>query len=168
MSHSPPPPHEEPASWLLQDRECFERVSRAVNLSSLRAGPPLPLLLYFTPSFLPPPLPPLETQMGATVTLLAKVLHTCKMDQWFRDDGRMTVNYRWRRFLSTNPRPSITEWSFFRGAHQSSLLLLCVVVIFFFFCPPPSFSFDPAKQFAGNIVSLLGSNGRLCFIIGKR
>lgn len=34
---------------------------------------------------------------GCNSDAFSKVSHTCKMDQWFRDDGGVTVNYRWRR-----------------------------------------------------------------------
>lgn len=122
------------ARWLLQDRECFETAQRAVNLSSLHAffslSLPLPL-----PPLPPPPAPapaPLQTQMGATVMLLAR---SCTLAKWI-SDSEMMAGWQWitdgEGFNVCNPCPSITELSFFRGDHHSSLLL---------FFPFPFFSF---------------------------
>lgn len=114
MSHSL---CEKLARWLLQDRECFETAQRAVNLSSPSAF----FLPFFSPS-LPSP-PSLQTQMGATVMLLARSRTLAK---WI-SDSEMMAGWQWITdgggFNVCNPCPSITELSFFRGDHHSSLLL---------------------------------------------
>lgn len=98
------------ARWLLQDRECFETARQAVNLSSPRALPAAAAAAANT------------NTNGCNSDAFSKVSHTCKMDQRFRDDGWVTVNYRRRRVLaSVIPRPSITELRFFRGDHRSCL-----------------------------------------------
>lgn len=136
------------ARWLLQDRECFETAQRAVNLSSLHAffslSLPLPL-----PPLPPPPAPapaPLQTQMGATVMLLAR---SCTLAKWI-SDSEMMAGWQWitdgEGFNVCNPCPSITELSFFRGDHHSSLLLFFPFPFFSFL-----FFFDPVKQFAGTL-----------------
>lgn len=116
------------ARWLLQDRECFETARRAVNLSSLHA------------------LPTAATNMntnGCNGDAFSKVSHTCKMDQWFRDDGRVTVNYRWRRVLtSVIPVHPLQSWVSLEGI--ITLLSCCC-----FFSPP--LFLDPVKQFAGTL-----------------
>lgn len=116
--------------WLLEDRECFENAQWAVKLS-------LHAFFFFPPFF---PTPPLQTQMGATVMLLAR---SCTLAKWI-SDSEMMAGWQWITdgggFNVCNPCLSITELSFFRGDHHSSLLFF-----FFFFFP-----FFP-KQFAGTL-----------------
>lgn len=129
------------ARWLLQDRECFETARQAVNLSSLHA------------------LPAANTNTnGCNSDAFSKVLHTCKMDQWFRDDGRVTVNYRWRRVLtSVIPGRPLQSWVSLEGIIT---LLSCFCCFFSVFS-----LFRPSQTVAGNIVFLLESGERLCFIM---
>lgn len=127
------------ARWLLQDRECFETAQRAVNLSFLHA-------FFPSLSLLPPP--PLQTQMGATVMLLARSRTLAK---WI-SDSEMMAGWQWITdgggFNVCNPCPSITELSFFRGDHHSSLLLFFLFFLFFW----------PSQAVCWNIVFLLDSN----------
>lgn len=86
------------------------------------------------PSLSPPPAPappPLQTQMGATVMLLAR---SCTLAKWI-SDSEMMAGWQWITdgggFNVCNPCPSITELSFFRGDHHSSLLLFFPFPFFF-------------------------------------
>lgn len=139
MSHSV---CEKLARWLLEDRECFETAQRAVKLS---------VHAFFSS----PPPPPLQTQMGATVMLLAR---SCTLAKWI-SDSEMMAGWQWITdgggFNVCNPCPSITELSFFRRDHHSSLLL-------FFLFP----FFWPSQAVCWNIVFLLQSDERWHFIIG--
>ena len=116
------------ARWLLQDRECFETPRQAVNLSSLHALPTANM-----------------NTNGCNSDAFSKVSHTSKMDQWFRDDGWVTVNYRWRRVLtSVIPVHPLQSWVSLEGI--ITLLSCCCFFL------PPHFSFlDPVKQFAGTL-----------------
>lgn len=117
------------ARCLLQDRECFETAREAVNLSSLHT--------------LPTAAANMNTN-GCNSDAFSKVSHTCKMDQWLRDDGRVTVNYRWRRVLtSVIPVHPLQSWVSLEGI--ITLLSCCC------FPPPPFFFLDPVKQFAGTL-----------------
>lgn len=131
------------ARWLLQDRECFETARQAVNLSSLHALPAAAAN---------------RNTNGCNSDAFSKVLHTCKMDQWFRDDGRVTVNYRWRRVLtSVIPGRPLQSWVSLEGIIT---LLSCFCCFFSVFSP-----FRPSQTVAGNIVFLLESGERLRFIM---
>lgn len=133
------------ARWLLQDRECFETARRAVNLSFLHAPPP-------------PQPPPLQTQMGATVMLLARSRTLAK---WI-SDSEMMAGWQWITdgggFNVCNPCPSITELSFFGGDHHSPVVFS--FFLFFYF-------FRPSQAVCWNIVFLLESDETLHFIMSK-
>lgn len=108
------------ARWLLQDRECFETARQAVNLSSLHA---LPAAAANT------------NTNGCNRDAFSKVSHTCKMDQWFRDDGWVTVNYRWRRVLiSVIPVRPLQSWVSLEGI--ITLVSCCWVFLFSPFFSP--------------------------------
>lgn len=139
------------ARWLLQDRECFETAQRAVNLSFLHAFFPAP----FTP---PPAPPPLQTQMGATVMLLARsrTQNGSVIQRWWQGDSELQME---EVLTSVIPVRPLQSWVSLEGI--ITLLSCCYFFFFSHFFPS---SFWPSQAVCWNIVFLLE---RLRFITGN-